>query len=323
MPLYRFTYVLETLLSAARDITFMRSGFPVSLIFSARIDETHIRLLAIAEGATWLAANEAAMDNVISPVLDAISLHQKAPAMLQDLLTVVKAETGPVRRAVIIEHRRDAQVVSLGEQELGEIQNFLNRHPPLPHAVMRWLRYCYRPITALERFVFSWLAFENRAGTTQVRRKCEKCGADQPSHPALNRDEAYGVLLSERPTLSRTEFNGLFRQWWTELRSPVFHGGRPVTTAMRTQMGAAMNSYRTAVEHDLQREAGYRLAYPGLFPQDGLVQSNIHHFVEYTIADATREFAEPPDADALASVVERQRMPPRLTLLNYDEAQYW
>jgi hypothetical protein len=323
MPRYRFTYVVETPLSALRDMTFTRGGFPVSLIFSGRIDDTHIRLHAVGEGSTWLAANEALMDNVVSPVLDAISLHQKTPAMLQDLLTVVKAEAGVVRRAVIIEHRLDPQVVSLGELEAAEVQNLLDRQPALPHAVVRWLRYCYRPITVLERFVFSWLALENRAGTTQVSRKCGECGADQPSHPTLNRDEAYAVLHSEHPAMSRDEFDDSFRQWRAELRNPIFHGGRSVTTAMRTRMQRAMDLYRTAVEHDLQRQSGFRLAYPGRLPQDGLLQLNIHHFVEYTTADGNTEFADPPNIDALTRVVERQQIPPGITLLNYDDAQHW
>lgn len=321
MPRYRFTYVLETPITARRDVTFVRRGFPVSLIFSARIDQDHIRLQAVAEGPNWLAANEAAMDSVVSPVLDAISLHQEAPAMLQELLYVVKAEVGIVRRAVIIEHSREREVIVLEEPETREVQGLLDREAAVPHAVMRWLRYCYRPVPVLERFVYSWLAFENRAGTRQVARQCATCGANQPAIPRLNRDEAFRVLSEDQPAMSREEFDNLFRRWWTELRNPIFHGGRPVTTAMRTQAKAAMDLYRTAVERDLQRQAAFRLAHSGRAPRDGLLQLDIHHFVEFQIPDGGVEFASPPDVDILAGL--RQQMPLQVIMLNYDDAEHW
>src|SRR5437660_2132490 len=111
MPRYRFAYTVETPLAATRDITFTNAGFPVTLRFADRIDDMHIRLDAVAEGDNWRAANESVMDNVISPVLDALALHRKAPAMLQNLLHVVKAENGGVRRAIVMENRSEQRPV--------------------------------------------------------------------------------------------------------------------------------------------------------------------------------------------------------------------
>ncbi len=323
MPRYRFTYLLETPISAERDVTFDHGGSAAHLSFANRIDENHIHLQAVAEGQNWLEANELLMDDVVSPVLDAISLHRKAPMMLQDLLLVVKAENGHVRKAVVIDHNIQNMPVALGDAEIGEIESFLKNRPALSHAVMRWLRYCYRPITVLERFVFSWLSFENRAGTMQVRRQCPECRKDLPSFPGLNRDEAYEVLRKEHPAMSRAEFDITFRHWSWELRNPVFHGGKAVSTKMRTEMQQAMDFYRVAVEHDLQRQAGYRLAYPGLHPQDGSLRVDIHHFVEYRTDDVNLEFADPPHREALLVMVEKQELPKELTLLDMNTAKHW
>src|SRR6266849_772112 len=111
MPRYRFAYTVETPLAATINITFTNGRFPVSLRFTDRIDDMHIRLDAVAEGEDWRAANESVMDDVISPVLDALALHRKAPAMLQNLMHVVKAENGVVRRAVVIEGQSEQRPV--------------------------------------------------------------------------------------------------------------------------------------------------------------------------------------------------------------------
>jgi hypothetical protein len=84
-----------------------------------------------------------------------------------------------------------------------------------------------------------------------------------------------------------------------------------------------MNIYRLGVEHDFQRQAGYKLAYPGLNPADGVLQVRLHNFVEFTTGDPPAEFAEAPDTEALAYVVERQKDPAGLTLLKFEDAANW
>src|SRR5215467_2761624 len=109
MPRYRFSYTLETPLTAPEDVTFKVQGLPVTLRFSHRIDPLHIRIDAVADGEAWQKAGEAVMDNVISPVLDTLALNRKAPAMLRQLLFVVKSQQGLTRRAIVIEPRNEQQ----------------------------------------------------------------------------------------------------------------------------------------------------------------------------------------------------------------------
>lgn len=94
MPKYKFTYSVETPLRATEDVTLTHGTFSVDLGFSRPIDVEHIPACTVAEGANWMEANAVAMEDGFGPVLDALSLHRKAPAMVQDLISVVKAETG-------------------------------------------------------------------------------------------------------------------------------------------------------------------------------------------------------------------------------------
>lgn len=322
MPRYRFTYVLETPLSANEDTTFTSSGFPVTLLFSDRIDSLNIHLQAVAEGRNWQAANEIVMDEVISGVLDALALHRKAPSMLQELLHVVKAEEGARRRkAVVIEHRVQQTAVDIDQVARDEVQDFLNRAPRVNRATVRWLRYCYRPINVLERFVYSWLAFENQLGTVKIQPRCGTCNSDLPARPSVNREAAFQLLSQFRPVLTRQEFEEMFRGWWNDLRSPIFHGGRVAKTATRTQMRIAMDFYRIAAETSAQRQAGFRAAYPGLLPNDGLLQHAVYQFIEFAAPDEAAEFVDPPP---VVEVVERQQLPAGVDLLDYQrDAAGW
>jgi hypothetical protein len=321
MPRYRFSYTVETPLAAAQDITLTSEGLPVTLNFANRIDSLHVRLDAVADGATWREANENAMDNVISPVLDVIALHQKAPAMLQDLLFVVKAAEGPRRRAVVVETRKQQQNVMIDEPAVNEVQTLLNNMPRKNRASMRWLRYCYRPINVLERFVYSWLAFEDFLGSKQVRGKCPACEAELPPHPSIDREAGCKLTLSVIPDSSADERKRMFREWWTELRSAVFHGGRVASTPIRTRMQEAMNIYRPAMENRLQESAQFELAHTGKTPNDGLVQHDIYHFIEFPADNFAAEFVDPP---AIRRVVEDQRIPVGVRLLDFQaDTQQW
>jgi hypothetical protein len=56
-------------------------------------------------------------------------------------------------------------------------------------------------------------------------------------------------------------------------------------------------------------------------PNDGLKQRWIHQFIEYPTEDSMAEFADPP---ALVGVVETQKLPVGVTLLNFEaDTQHW
>ncbi len=276
MPRYKFTYSVETPLRATEDVPFTHGNFQVHLGFSRPIDAEHVPASTIAEGGNWMEANAVAMEDGFGPVLDALSLHRKAPAMVQDLISVVRAETSGLRRAIVIESHQETHPVLIDGFTVREVQSALDANA-VSRPTLRWLRYSYRAIPVLERFVFAWLAYENRCGATRVARPCPHCQKDLPAFPSVDRDEAFRILVAREPELARPAFDASFREWHSELRSAVLHGGRRLDTSLRQRMQAAMDRFRPAVEEAMQQEAGFRHAYPGLRVNDGFFQTNLHH----------------------------------------------
>ena len=229
-------------------------------------------------------------------------------------------------------HRSDSQVILEDGCEchpahidgftIREVQNALDANR-VSRPALRWLRYSYRAIPALERFVFAWLAFENRCGTTAVIRPCPHCHKDLELFRSVDRGEAFRILQSREPQLARVDFETSFWEWWRELRSAVMHGGRRLDTALRQRMQAAADRFRPAVEETMYLETGFRHAFPGIRVNDGLFQTNLHHFIELACAPETSEFAETPAVPQF----EGRAAPPLagegVRLLDFNESMNW
>ncbi len=114
-----------------------------------------------------------------------------------------------------------------------------------------------------------------------------------------------------------------FREWYSELRSAVLHGGRRLDTALRQRMQAAMDRFRPAVEDLVQREAGFRHGYPGTRTNDGLFQTNIHHFVEFPAAPGAGEFVAVPPIPDFEGRNAGDWPGEGVTLLDSDESRNW
>ena len=112
------------------------------------------------------------MDSKIPPVLDALCLHRLAPAMITDFVYALKDEKGPRRKAVVQHTVVENYNVWLCPKCMKEIQDFLSSGAQLSSiAWASWLRRLpYQPITALERFIYGWLALENAAGYPRTSR---------------------------------------------------------------------------------------------------------------------------------------------------------
>jgi hypothetical protein len=313
---------VETPLRAAEDVTFTHGTFSVDLGFSRPIDDEHITASTLAEGANWMEANAVAMEDGFGPVLDALSLHRKAPAMVQDLISVVKAETGTLRRAIVIESHKETYPVHVDGLAVREVQSALDANT-VSRPALRWLRYSYRAIPVLERFVFAWLAYENRCGATRVARPCPHCQKDLPAFPSVDRDEAFRIVQAREPQLPRADFDASFREWHSELRSSVLHGGRRLDTALRQRMQAAMDRFQPAVEEAMHHEAGFRHAFPGHRVNDGIFHTNLHHFVEFAAAPGAAEFAEVPPVPDFEGRNAGDWPGEGVTLLAFDESRNW
>lgn len=322
MPRYRVTFLLETPLICPHDVQFEFQGESVKILFSRRIDSLHVPLRGTAEGYNWVEARDNA-EKVIAPVLDAVALHRKVPMMLQSMTEIVKAEGGSRRRAVVVDIQVTQQSVNLDGNAVQEIRQALEANLHAGHGLVRWLRYSFRPITTLDRFIFSWFAFENAVGTKRIVNKCPDCGKQVTSHSAMDNDAAFALLQTTNPRLTRPDFDKLSRSWRNELRAPVFHGGRIVTGQIRKQMIEAMHVFVPPIESKAQSQTGFKWAYPGRDPQDGIFELDLYHFVEFQSA-AADEFANnvPTGSEVTAVTQEREEQVP-FKFLPFEEAEHW
>jgi hypothetical protein len=320
VPRYRITYTVETPLRATRDITLTHGVYSITLKCSTPIDDQRVFGVTVVEAENYLTANAIAMEDAFGPALDALSLYRKTPAMVQDLVSIVKSGAGATRRAIVIDIQDETLPVQIDEVGVQAAQSYLTRqHPDRP--ALRWLRYSYRAIPLLERFVFSWFAFENLSGVQVVTKRCPDCNKDLPPFPSMNRDEAFRIMTTREKQLDRPTFDKLFREWWQEFRSAVLHGGRRLDTELRGRMQAAMERFRPAVEDALQAEAGYRFAFPGAKPNDGLSQFRVRFFVEFTVLDAGDEFGDAPPVPT--GPLDNLRVPDGVEVLSWEQTNGW
>jgi len=289
MPRYRVKFLLETPLAFAQDVTLTFRNHAITFFFSGRVDQHFIYARTVTDADNWKMAIENA-EKAITPALDIISMHRKAPTMLHSAVEVLKAEQGARRRAFILTIERKQEPVPLDEVVLGDIQAALTRDRAFSRSCVRMLRYSFRALTVLERFVFSWLAFENMSGSSTIRPQCPNCDTPLNPRPAFNRDAAFEIVRSAKPALTRQEFDLQYQIWWNKLRNPVFHGGKAVTTKMRIQMLEAMDAFVPPMESRTQAEMEFARAYPGKHPNDGTFQLHLQSFVEFQ-SNSPDEFA--------------------------------
>jgi hypothetical protein len=88
-------------------------------------------------------------------------------------------------------------------------------------------------------------------------------------------------------------------------------------------MQIAVDRFRPALEETIHQEAGFRRAFQGIRVNDGLFQTNLHHFVEFACPPVAPEFAETP---AIPQFEGRNGAPHTVegvTLLDFNESMNW
>ncbi len=322
MARYKIRFVLETPLAFERDVDFQVEDAVISLRFENRRDEQHVFVDATVDATNFPAACAIAMDDKIPRVLDPLCLHRLAPAMITDFVYALKDEKGSRRRAVIQHTVSENHNVWLAPEHVKEIQDYLSSETRLSSIVMRWLRYSYQPITALERFIYGWLALENAAGTKNITNTCPKCCTEVNERSATNWERASEILAAFRAEPDKQKCAKEIRTWNRTLRNPTLHGGKATDGAIRGLMTSAQEQFRPAVEQYLRSTIGFKHAIALSKPNDGLHQIWMKNFVEYE-ADPEAVFPEPPDAKLVADVVATNVLPEGVELLNLQDADKW
>jgi hypothetical protein len=322
MPRYKVRFVLETPIAFEQDVDFPVDDAIVTLRFQNRRDERHIFVDATVEATNFPTAYGIAMDDKIPRVLDPLCLHRLAPAMITDFVYALKDEKGPRRRAVIQHTAIENHNVWLAPAHVREIQDYLSSGTRLSSIVMRWLRYAYQPITALERFIYSWLALENAAGTRNITNTCPKCSADVNERSATNWECASEILAAYRSEPDKQKCAKDIKAWNRTLRNPTLHGGKATDGTIRGSMTSAQEQFRPAVEQYLRSTIDFKHAIALSKPNDGLHQIWIKNFVEYE-ADPEAVFPEPPDAKVIADVMTTGVLPEGVELLKFLDSEEW
>ncbi|HWA95090.1 MAG TPA: hypothetical protein VG844_10865 [Terracidiphilus sp.] len=322
MPRYKIRHVLETPIAFEKDVEFQIEEATVFLRFQNRLDEGHVFVDAIVEAANFPVACGLAADVKVPRVLDALCLHRLAPAMITDFVYALKDEVGPRRKAVVQHTVVENYNVWLAPAHVKEIQDSLSSGAKLSSVVMRWLRYSYQPITALERFIYSWLALENAAGTKNITNTCPKCKSEVNERSATNWERASEILAASRTDSDKNGCAKEIKSWNRTLRNPTLHGGKATDGVIRGSMTSAQEQFRPAVEQCLRSEIGFKHALTLSKPNDGLHQIWIKNFVEFG-ADPNAVFPEPPDAKVIADVVTTGVLPDGVELLKYQDSGGW
>lgn len=323
MPGYRIAFVVETPLTSDQNLTFHYLGREITFEFTDRISDREVVLRVQNEEApTWVEAADAVMDTVIGPVLDVVALHRRTSLMLMQVRQVLKDQSGRVtREAILIQRGTQPIFPRIDARDTGEVEIALRDYKD-PRPTLRWLRYSYRPITIVDRFLNNWMAYENMAGTISREVSCE-CGRKRKV-PSLNRDLAFDIVRSADAAVTRERFDKDSEVWWREVRSAVMHGGREPDAKLRAKMMDIPRRTERGMVARLDEEFHFKRLSPEREPTGFSLDAIRHTFVRFETADAGAPFAgDTPTHEDVDSVVAGRQPNKSCEILRWDDTRTW
>jgi len=300
MSKYKMRFLIETPLKGDEDIEFRYRDHRLVFLFrTGNNTKKEIELELTCEGQNYNEAVAQASNELIPPVLDAVSFHRKTPLLLGDFVQILKAEKGFVRRKLILKDFRRYEVnPRFHRMWAEEVQRIIDSDPNLRRISLRWLRNAYRRLSILDRFVYAWLALENLSGEREVRKECPHCGVVLPAYPSANREAAYEIITAAHPTVSRRTFN----DWWGRLRNSVFHGGKEPDAEFLGELHMTTDALIAAVEHYFGSKIVLQNRARPAEPIVGERGETVWHFLEFGVATPDDEF--PHDVPSLRRLIE-------------------
>lgn len=307
MPKYLMRFFVETPLQADEDLQFRYRDHTLNFLFRSGGDTPRgVEVETICEGDNYREAGRFASEQLIPSVLDGIAFHRKTPLVLGDCTRILKAEPGRERRKMIlvkVERYRVTTRLLRGWAE--HIQhNILECEAGVPGLPLRWLRTSYRPLSIIDRFIYTWLSLENLAGERDVEQDCPHCRKQLAPYRAANRNKAFEILKSDDPALERKTFN----DWWNRLRNSVFHGGKEPDAKFMTDLQEATHRIARAVESWLEGTLKVVDRNPADIPVYWERQQMGWYFLEFDAPNPKDEFPErPPQLSQLVHLMESGR----------------
>jgi len=302
MARYRVRVRIETALAARRDYTFEYAGSEARFLFSSRRTDRELEAEVESTGANWDIAVRNVIDSVIPPTLDIIAFHRHTPMLLSFPTRVLKAEPGQrLRRAILTNMQSWPMTVDMDDRDVQEIRRLLSAKLPVARPALRWLRNAFRPLTILERFMFSRLALESIAGAVEVERECPTCGYRFPRYRSANRKVAREVLDALPTGISNKQFARL----WFDLRNIVFHGDKEPDSALLGELRTGSDTILEAVTRRLLEITGIDGRFRTAIPIGPEQLAHRHHFIEFNTKNEASDFAEDvPEVEAVESALD-------------------
>jgi len=155
MPVYKIRFLIETPLRADEDINFRCRDHALTLLMrTGNHTPESVELEVTCEGDTYMQAVAFASNDLIPPVLDALSFHRKTTLLLGDFTQALKAEPGLTRRKVILKDPRTNRVtIHFDRTWTRQVQQIIDADPALRALSLRWLRNACRPQSIPDRFL--------------------------------------------------------------------------------------------------------------------------------------------------------------------------
>ncbi len=292
MPWYLVRFRVGTALVRKENVTVEFMGLKPQFLFAGAGEPGLVVVETKLEAPDNRQAWERLSASVLPPILDAMSFATGSPLLLKDCESILKDQSGESKRQVIyIGERIDPVRAELGKEEQAEVTQILARAGKLS-LPLTWHRYALDRRLALEKFVFTWLAFESLAGDADVPNRCQTCGetlehCGRPiQHRSSNKQRAFEIFQAAFPETTLQQFN---REIWGKARNHVFHGGRYPEPQFLVQINELSVKLHAAVDRaiaeGLALESRDR---PHRRYQD---EYRIFHFVEWTTSEPAAQFA--------------------------------
>lgn len=301
LPIYKIKFFVETSLSPDSILHFDYLDKQI-LLHPRKKDSTGISAEVQVEAEGYNGAIIRAQDEFLYPALDGLSFHRNATCLVSHFEQVLKSEKGSKqRRLVQLDATASPDFCHLDIQIISEVASLTKLLAAFPSTVVRWLRNVYRPITPVERFMYSWLALENLAGPAMRRShcncgeilRCVKCSKLAPEYLTGNRDAAFEIVKDQG--VDKKTF--LF--WWNDLRNGAFHGGKKLDTKFINELETASKIIIPSVEAALQKRLGCEIKYRTKRTIHPEYIVHMHHFMEFETTKLDEEFpSEIPSFDA-------------------------
>lgn len=263
---------------------FTINGMKAHLIFSK--DEGSIQVFAEIEAATHKEAFELSFE-AVDKILDSLAYITKNSFYNAGVFVILRSHPGDKTRICFRQLIEESQSqIILTPNRVKESQKILDSTAGKKEMLgLRWLRLGHRSRSIWGKFVYYWLALERLIGDTQIKRKCEECGATLPSYPSTNNEDLENFLKQNGENITKEKIAN-----FKDLRNRVFHGGKPFSLLFARSLREPVMEISKAVERYLDSYLDIRDRVPLKTPLNIVNRASIAGYYQFKTKTPEKEF---------------------------------